>query len=274
MLTRASTGDGRPIVNILFIGDIVGRPGRRAVANLVLELRERYRVDVCVANCENAAGGFGVTPEITGELLNLGIDVLTSGNHIWDRREIVDFISIEPRLVRPANYPQELPGHGVAVIRSPGGDMVGVINVSGRVFLDPLDCPFRAVDREIEAMQGAVSIVLVDFHAEATSEKMAMGRYLDGRVAAVIGSHTHVQTADETILPQGTAYITDVGMTGPTNSIIGMDNDVILERFLSGVPKRFEPAKGIGALSGVVVNADPETGLASGIERIHILSPM
>lgn len=243
------------------------------MANLLPTLRERYRVEICVANCENAAGGFGVTPEITNVLLDLGIDVLTSGNHIWDRREIIDFISTEPRLLRPSNYPQELPGRGVAVIPSREGHQVAVVNLSGRVFLDPLDCPFRAVDREIGALRGVASLVLVDFHAEATSEKIAMGWYLDGRVAAVIGSHTHVQTADETILPQGTAYITDLGMTGPTNSVIGMDKDVIIERFLSGVPRRFEPAKGNAALSGVIVDADPETGLASAIERIHIVSP-
>ncbi len=243
------------------------------MANLLPTLRKRRQIDICIANCENAAGGFGVTPEIAGELFDLGIDVLTSGNHIWDRREIIDFISTEPRLLRPANYPEELPGRGVFVIPSKEGYQVGVVDLSGRVFLDPLDCPFRAADREIGALRDVARLVVVDFHAEATSEKMAMGWYLDGRVAAVIGSHTHVQTADETILPQGTAYITDVGMTGPINSVIGMDKDIIIERFLSGVPRRFEPAKGNAALSGVVVEADPETGLASAIERIHIVSP-
>jgi len=259
-------------VKVLFVGDIVGRAGRRAVISLLPSLRERHRVDICIANCENAAGGFGITPEITRTLLNLGIDVLTSGNHIWDRREIVEFISTEPRLLRPCNYPEGLPGRGVAVVSAPGGTLVGVINLSGRVFLDPLDCPFRTADREIKAIQDQVNVIVVDFHAEATSEKMAMGWYLDGRVGAVIGSHTHVQTADETILPQGTAYITDMGMTGPINSVIGMEKDVIIERFLSGLPHRFEPAKGKAAFSGVIVEADPQTGLASAIERIHVIS--
>jgi metallophosphoesterase (TIGR00282 family) len=258
-------------MNLLFIGDIVARPGRDLVRRLVQPLVERYAVDVVLANGENAAGGAGITREITTELLKGGIHALTSGNHIWDKREVLEFIDNEPRLIRPANYPAGTPGQGSHVVCTPDGTRVGVVNVMGRVFMAPLDDPFASVTQQIAHVreQGA-RIVLVDFHAEATSEKLAMGWHLDGEVTAVVGTHTHVQTADERILPGGTAYLTDVGMTGPHDGIIGMDKAGALARFLTALPGRFEPASGEPRLNAVLITADRATGRAQAIQRISV----
>jgi hypothetical protein len=256
---------------LLFIGDIVARPGREIVRQLVPRLVARHRVDVVIANGENAAGGAGLTREITTELLNAGVDVLTSGNHIWNKREVLEFIDREPRLLRPANYPAATPGRGSFVWRSASGIPVGVINVMGRIFMAPLDDPFAIVKHQIDQVrQEHAKIICVDFHAEATSEKQAMGWYLDGEVTAVIGTHTHVQTADERILPGGTAYLTDVGMTGPHDGVIGMERAGAVSRFLTGLPSRFDSASGDPRLNAVLVEADPATGRALGIQRVSV----
>jgi len=255
-------------MNILFIGDIVGRPGRDMVRRGLPSIVEHHQIDFVIANAENAAAGFGITREIGDDLLDRGVHVLTSGNHIWDKKEALDYIATEPRLLRPANYPAGVPGKGSYIARSSDGRGVGVINAMGRVFMLNIDDPFAVVLKEIEAMRGRVRIIVVDFHAEATSEKAAMGWHLDGKVTAVLGTHTHVQTADERILPKGTAYITDAGMTGPHDSIIGMDIEPSLGRFLNAMPSRFEPATGNPRLNGVVLEADEETGRAIRIMRI------
>jgi 2',3'-cyclic-nucleotide 2'-phosphodiesterase len=255
-------------MNILFIGDIFGRPGRDLVRRGLRPLVDHYAIDFVVANVENAAGGFGITREIGDGLAAEGIDVMTSGNHIWDKKEALDYVAAEPRLLRPANYPAGAPGRGSILARTDDGRGVGVINVMGRVFMNPLDDPFSAVLREIEAMAGRTRVILVDFHAEATSEKIAMGWHLDGRVTAVIGTHTHVQTADERVLPNGTAYITDAGMTGPHDSIIGTEREPALARFLTGMPSRFEPATGNPRLHGVVIEVDDATGKATSVTRL------
>ena len=255
-------------MRLLFIGDIVGRPGRELVRRGVAALEERYQTDLVIANVENAAAGFGITREIGDQLLEWGIDVMTSGNHIWDKKEALDYIGTEPRLVRPANYPAGVPGNGSYLARTRNGLGVGVINIMGRVFMLNIDDPFAVVVREIEALRQRTRIIFVDFHAEATSEKIAMGWHLDGRVTAVVGTHTHVQTADERVLPGGTAYITDAGMTGPHDSIIGMEREPSLGRFLNAMPSRFEPASENPRLNGAVIHADEATGKASGITRI------
>jgi metallophosphoesterase (TIGR00282 family) len=258
-------------MRILFIGDIVAKPGRELVRRGLRGIVRRYGVEMVIANAENAAAGAGVTREIVDDLLKSGIDVLTSGNHIWDKREVLEFIGRVPRLIRPANYPPGAPGSGSYVWRSPAGVAVGVVNVMGRVFLATIDDPFAGVLKEIDRVREAgASIVIVDFHAEATSEKVAMGWFLDGRVTAVIGTHTHVQTADERVLPGGTAFLTDVGMTGPHDGIIGMDRAGVLARFTTAIPARFEPATGDPRLHAVLLIADPSTGLATGIERISL----
>jgi metallophosphoesterase (TIGR00282 family) len=258
-------------MNLLFIGDIVARPGRDLVRRLVKPLVERHAVDVVVANGENAAAGAGITREITSDLLKCGIDALTSGNHIWDKREVLEFIDTEPRLIRPANYPPGTPGQGSHVLTTAAGVRVGVINVMGRVFMAPLDDPFTVVKQQIARVRAdGATIVFVDFHAEATSEKLAMGWYLDGEVTAVVGTHTHVQTADERVLPNGTAYLTDVGMTGPHDGIIGMERSGAMSRFLTGLPGRFEPASADVRLHAVLISADDETGRASSIQRIAV----
>ena len=256
-------------MKILFIGDIVGKPGRRAVRELLPWIVEEKRIDLVIANCENAAAGFGVTSEIVEELYGCHIDVLTSGNHIWDKKEIMDVVEGYEKLLRPANYPAGTPGRGSVVVATPGGIRVGVVNLAGRVFMNSLDCPFHAADREIEKIKSKARVIIVDMHAEATSEKIAMGWYLSGRVAAVLGTHTHVQTADERILPGDTAYITDVGMTGPFDSVIGIKKEVILQRFLLQMPNKFEVAKGDVRLQGVTVEIDPD-GRAKSIERINV----
>jgi 2',3'-cyclic-nucleotide 2'-phosphodiesterase len=255
-------------VNILLIGDVVGRPGRELVRKGLRALIEVHGVDFVIANAENAAAGFGVTKDIGDALLEYGVDVMTSGNHIWDKKEVIDYIKAEPRLLRPANYPAGVPGRGSSVADTGDGRAVGVINVMGRVFMLPIDDPFAVVLREIDAIRHRTRVIIVDFHAEATSEKIAMGWHLDGRVTAIIGTHTHVQTADERILPKGTAYLTDVGMTGPHDSVIGMEVSPSLARFLNGMPTKFEPATGNARLNGVIVEADDRTGLAKRIVRI------
>ncbi len=255
-------------MRLLFIGDIVGRPGRQLVKTGLAGLVSRHDVDLVIANAENAAAGAGITREIGDELLELGIDVMTSGNHIWDKREAFSYIGAEPRLLRPANFPAGAPGNGSYVARTPSGASVGVINVMGRVFMAQLDDPFAVVRREIDAIHSRARVVFVDFHAEATSEKIAMGWHLDGLATAVVGTHTHVQTADERILPKGTAYLTDVGMTGPHDSIIGVEVEASLSRFRTGLPSRFEVASGNPRLNAVLVEADETTGRATDIERL------
>jgi hypothetical protein len=255
-------------MKILFIGDIVGKPGRELIRKGLRNLVEHYGVDFVIANAENSAAGFGITKDIGDTLLEWGVDVMTSGNHIWDKKEALDYIPTEPRLLRPANYPAGVPGRGSYVAQTGDGRAVGVINVMGRVFMLNIDDPFAVVLREIEAMRGRTKIIIVDFHAEATSEKVAMGWHLDGKVTLVVGTHTHVQTADERILPNGTAYLTDAGMTGPHDSIIGMEKEPSLARFLTGLPSRFEPATGNPRLNGIVVEADEKTGRALAVTRI------
>jgi metallophosphoesterase (TIGR00282 family) len=258
-------------MKLLFIGDIVARPGRDLVRRHLQRLVERHGIDVVLANGENAAGGAGLTREITTDLLKAGIAVLTSGNHIWDKREVIDFIADEPRLLRPANYPAGTPGSGSCVWHTDEGVGVGVINIMGRVFMAPLDNPFEIVTHHIARVREAgAAIIFVDFHAEATSEKLAMGWYLDGEVTAVIGTHTHVQTADERVLPGGTAYLTDVGMTGPHDGVIGMERAGAIARFRTALPLRYEAATGEPRLHGVIITADPASGRASAIERLAL----
>ena len=257
-------------MTILFIGDIVGRPGRDLVQKGLRALLEHYDVDVTIANAENAAAGFGLTRDIGETLLDWGVDVMTSGNHIWDKKEVLEYIAVEPRLLRPANYPAGVPGRGSCIVQTRDGRSVGVINVMGRVFMAPLDDPFAVALREIDAVRHRARIIVVDVHAEATSEKIAMGWHLDGRVTAVIGTHTHVQTADERVLPGGTAYLTDAGMTGPHDSIIGVSVDAALGRFVTGMPSKFDPAVGGARLNAIIVTADPRTGRATAIERLNL----
>ena len=256
-------------VQILFIGDIVGKPGRQSLRRALPILVEQHAIDIVVANVENAAGGLGVTREVAEAIRDMGVDVMTSGNHIWDKKEALSYIDLEPRLIRPANYP-DAPGSGHYVARTSAGITLGVINLMGRVFMNPLDNPFQVVRRELEQVREQATVILVDFHAEATSEKVAMGWYLDGEVTAVVGTHTHVQTADERVLPNGTAYITDVGMTGPHDSVIGVDTRPVLSRFVNGMPSRFETASANPRLNGVVITADPATGRAQAIERVSL----
>ena len=257
-------------VRILFIGDIIGEVGRKIIAKRLNTLVDEYRINLVIANGENAAGGFGITPKIADELIELGIDVITSGNHVWDKKEILPYIEKERRLLRPANYPEGVPGYGDITVYTKSGDRVVVLNLMGRVFMGNFDCPFRYFRRELPRLKAGADAVIVDFHAEATSEKLAFGWFADGDVGAVIGTHTHVQTADEQILPKGTAYITDVGMTGPANSVIGMKKDEIIEKYLTLLPKRFEVAKGNPTISAVVIDIDKKDGKAVSIERLQI----
>ena len=257
-------------MNILMVGDVYGEPGRQAVTKLLPRLRQEHAIDFAVVNVENAAGGFGVTAPIARQILEAGADVLTSGNHIWDKKEIVEYITKEDLLLRPANFPAGTPGVGHVTVKC-GPHKVAVLNLMGRVFMLPIDCPFRAADAILPELRKDTPIILVDMHAEATSESLAMGWYLDGRVSAVVGTHRHVQTADERVLPGGTAYITDLGLTGPTDGVIGVDRDQIIQRFLQQMPIRFETAKGPAALQGVVITLDrPDTGRASSIRRLRI----
>jgi len=239
------------------------------VHTLLPKLRKQYDVDIAVVNVENAAAGFGVTPQIAKGFLDLGVDVMTSGNHIWDKKDIIEYIVKENLLLRPANYPPGTPGAGSIVVKA-GPHRVAVLNLMGRVFLPQLDCPFRKASEEVERLRAETPIIVVDMHAEATSESQAMGWHLDGRVSAVVGTHRHVQTADERLMPKGTAYITDLGLTGPVDSVIGVDPELALGRFISQMPNRFEPAKGPAMLQGVVIRIDPDTGRGLSIERLRV----
>jgi 2',3'-cyclic-nucleotide 2'-phosphodiesterase len=255
------------LMNILFIGDIFASPGRVLVARYLQEIISEEKIQLAIANGENSAGGFGITPQIADELFSLGVDVLTSGNHIWDKKEIFDYLPRTPRLLRPANYPGDLPGSGVLVTKARDGVPVAVINLQGRVHLPAIEDPFRMADGILKSLDPAVKVRFVDFHAELTSEKMAMGWYLDGRVSAMVGTHTHIPTADERILTGGTAYQTDVGMTGPYDSVIGSEKSLAIRRFLTGLPIRLDNAKSGAELHAVIVTVDANTGHATSIRR-------
>lgn len=257
-------------MRILFVGDIVGKAGRQAVEGLLERCVADHQIDFTVANGENAAGGMGITPVIASEFLDLGIDVLTSGNHIWAKKEIIPFLDEEERLLRPANYPDGVPGRGAGIFRLGNGKKIGVLNIEGRVFMRNLECPFRVSEKEVEKLKEQTPIILVDFHAEATSEKVALAWFLNGKVSAVVGTHTHVQTADERVLSGGTAYITDVGMTGPLASVIGIRRQIALERFLTQVPMKFDVATEEIELQGVILEVDEQTGKSRSIERVIV----
>lgn len=257
-------------MRILFIGDIFGKSGRDIAKRAIPAIVERWQVDFVIANVENSAAGFGVTGDIADTILAFGVDAMTTGNHVWDKKEVLEYFPRQPKLLRPANFPAGAPGRGSYLARTRTGEPIGVINLMGRIFMTPLDDPFAVALREIEAIRAKTRIVIVDFHAEATSEKIAMGWHLDGRVTAVFGTHTHVQTADERILPKGTACLTDVGMTGPHDSIIGVTVEAALGRFLTGLPAKFEAATGPARLNAVIVTADPATGKAVAIERLNL----
>ena len=258
-------------MNLLFVGDVVGQAGRRVLLQALPSLRHRMKLDLVVVNAENAAGGFGVTPKIAEELFAQRVDVLSSGNHVWDKKEALDYIAREPRLLRPHNFPPGTPGSGWYVAHAASGARVGVLNLMGNVFMHPtLNCPFECADALLARRPPELKLVLVDFHAETTSEKMAMGWHLDGRVSAVVGTHTHVPTADERVLPKGTAYISDVGMTGCYDSVIGMDKDKVLRRFVQKLPERFEAAEGTGSLCAVLSEMDEMTGRSRAIRRVRI----
>jgi 2',3'-cyclic-nucleotide 2'-phosphodiesterase len=254
-------------MRILFIGDIVGSPGRRIVLERLQDVIANEQLDLVIANGENAASGFGITPRLTEELFSAGIEVISGGNHIWDRKEVIDFISREPRLLRPANFPEVTPGSGAYSGLTRNGTPYAVLCLQGRIFMTSNDDPFRAADRELARLPQSTRVIVVDMHAEATSEKLAMGWHLDGRVSAVIGTHTHVATADEQVRPGGTAYITDVGMTGPHDSIIGMEKDAVIKRFLDGLPRRFEVASGDIQMNAVLIEVDATSGRAISIQR-------
>jgi metallophosphoesterase (TIGR00282 family) len=254
-------------MNILFIGDIFASPGRVLVARYLQEIISEEKIQLAIANAENSAGGFGITPSIAQELFSLGLDVITSGNHIWDKKEIFDYLPREPRLLRPANYPADLPGSGLLVTKARNGVPVAVIDLQGRVHLPAIEDPFRMADSILKSLEPQVKVRFVDFHAELTSEKMAMGWYLDGRVSAMVGTHTHIPTADERILAGGTAYQTDVGMTGPYDSVIGSEKSLAIRRFLTGMPIRLDNAKSGAELHAVIVTVDPQTGRATAIRR-------
>ena len=258
------------MIRLLFIGDIVGKPGRDLVKRGLAGLVDFHRIDLVIANAENSAAGFGITREIGDQLLEWGVDVMTSGNHIWDKKEALDYIGAEPRLLRPANYPAGAPGNGSYLARTRDGRPVGIVNVMGRVFMLNIDDPFAVVLREIEVLKERTRVVFVDFHAEATSEKIAMGWHLDGKVTAVVGTHTHVQTADEQILPGGTAFLCDVGMTGPYDSILGRRVDRVLSTTITFVPCPFDVATDDPRLAGALVDIEPQTGRATAIRRVML----
>ncbi len=258
-------------MKVLFIGDIFGEPGRRALARAVPRLVAQRQIDIVIGNGENAAGGFGITPELADELFDLGLAVITTGNHAWDKKEILGYFPREPRLLRPANYPNGVPGNGSVVVESAGGEQLGILQLMGRAYMPTLDCPFQVAKKELAMLKKQTAAVIVDMHAEATSEKMAMGHYLDGDVVAVVGTHTHVQTADDQILPKGTAYVTDIGMTGPLHSVIGVKKELAIEKFLTGMPRRFEVASGPSVFCAVLLELDARLGKALSIERIRII---
>ncbi|MBX3235913.1 MAG: TIGR00282 family metallophosphoesterase [Nitrospiraceae bacterium] len=258
-------------MKVLAIGDIMGEPGRRAVGRLLPKLIAQHDIDVVIGNGENVAGGFGITPDLCDELFDLGVSVITTGNHAWDKKELLDMFPQEARLLRPANYPEGVPGRGSYIMTTPGGESLGVLQLMGRAFMPTIDCPFQVAKRELSRLKTQVAAVVVDMHAEATSEKMAMGHFLDGQVTAVVGTHTHVQTADEQILPKGTAYITDIGMTGPLHSVIGIKKELAIEKFLTGMPRRFEVASGPTVFCAVLVDLDAKLGKALSIQRIRVV---
>ncbi|PWT91934.1 MAG: TIGR00282 family metallophosphoesterase [Proteobacteria bacterium] len=253
-------------MNILFIGDIFGAPGRRIVSDHLQDIVATNGIDLAIANAENAAGGFGITPSIAEELFGLGLDVLTSGNHVWDKRELYDYFARQPRLLRPGNYP-DAPGSGVVVVQTAGGIDCAVLNLQGRVYMPHTDCPFRKADQMLADLDPSIKVRFLDFHAEVTSEKVAMGWYLDGRVSAMVGTHTHIPTADTRILPNGTAYQTDCGMTGPYGSVIGVETDIIVQRFLTSLPVRMEAARESPELHAVIIDVDESTGKARAVRR-------
>ncbi|GJL62663.1 MAG: metallophosphoesterase [Nitrospirales bacterium] len=257
-------------MNILFVGDIVGEPGRRVMMKRLHKVIAQHQVDLVIGNGENAAGGFGITPDIASDLFDLGLAVITLGNHAWDKKEAVDFIQKDSRVLRPANYPDGVPGRGSMVIETASGESLGILQLMGRVFMPILDCPFRVAEREVASLREQTQAIIVDMHAETTSEKMAMGHFLDGKVSAVVGTHTHVQTADEQILPKGSAYLTDIGMTGPQNSVIGMKADIVIQKFLLQTPRRFEVAQGPAVLRAALIELDAMTGKAIGIQRLQV----
>lgn len=257
-------------INILFIGDIIGKPGRKTVKKILPDLVNEYSLDLVVANGENSAAGFGITPDIFKELKSIGIDVVTTGNHIWDKKEILEFLEEEPNLIRPANYSDNNPGMGYTIFTTPSGHNIAVVNLAGRVFMSNSDCPFTKGRSIVDALRKKTNIIMVDFHGEATSEKVAAAMYFDGDITMLAGTHSHVQTADERILTNGTAFITDAGMTGPQDSVIGMEKESVIKRFLTQRPQRFEVAKGKCTFSGVVVSVDTTTGKALEIKRVQI----
>lgn len=256
-------------MKILVLGDVVGDPGRKALREFLPKIKAEGRADFIIVNGENAAGGIGLTPAVAQEMLNYGVDVITSGDHVWKYPEIGEWMDEHPQAIRPINYPEGAPGSGSAIVKSAQGIKVGVINALGRVFLATVDCPFKTVETEIKKLREQTKIILVDIHAEATSEKVALGYFLDGRVSAVVGTHTHIQTADEQILPGGTAYITDLGMVGPYESVLGRDIDSVLRKFLTQMPTRFPVAKNKIRMCGVLIEVDPESGRALRIERVN-----
>ena len=258
-------------MKVLYIGDIMGEPGRRAVARMVPRLISQRQIDVVVGNGENAAGGFGITPDLAEELFGMGLSAITTGNHAWDKKEILDYFPRERRLLRPANYPEGVPGQGSVIVQAKNGEELAIVQLMGRAYMPTLDCPFQVAKREMGKLRKRVAAVIVDMHAEATSEKTAMGHYLDGEATAVVGTHTHVQTADEQILPRGTAYLTDIGMTGPLHGVIGVKKELAIEKFLTGMPRRFEVAAGPTVFCAALIELDARIGKALSIERVRIL---
>ncbi|MDP4180271.1 MAG: TIGR00282 family metallophosphoesterase [Bacillota bacterium] len=254
-------------MKVLFIGDVVGNPGRKVAKEMINKIKKEEAIDFCIVNGENAAGGSGITYVIAQELYKSGVDGITLGNHTWSKNEILNFIESDNKIVRPANYPQELPGQGSVILNGKNGK-IGILNLLGRVYMDNIDCPFKAADRELEHLKKEVKVVLVDMHAEATSEKIALAWHLDGRVSCVLGTHTHVQTSDERIFPFGTGYITDVGMTGPYEGVIGVNKEIVLRKFLTHMPVKFEVAKGKVIFNAVVLEIDEVNGKTTNIRRI------
>jgi 2',3'-cyclic-nucleotide 2'-phosphodiesterase len=254
-------------LKILFIGDIVGNSGRKMAKNVIKAYKEKGLIDCIIANAENAAGGKGITHAVANELFESGIDIITMGNHTFAKKEIKTFIDDEFRIIRPANYPSGVPGKGSVIFESEYGN-IGIINLMGRIYMESIDCPFKAADREIEYLKSFTRMIIIDMHAEATSEKCALAWYVDGRASCVIGTHTHVQTSDERILPKGTGFITDAGMTGPYESIIGVNKDIIVNKFITHLPARFEIAKGAAQFNGIIVDIDEKSGKTIAIERI------
>lgn len=257
-------------MRVLFIGDIVGEAGREIVRKKLRDFKEEKKIDAVIANAENSAGGSGITQRIVEELNEFGVDVITSGDHIWKKREIYEFLTRSDKIIRPANYPEGAPGRGSTAVEIKGAGTLGVMNLMGRVFMEALDCPFRKAEKELESLRKKTNIIFVDMHAEATSEKIAMGWFLDGKVSGIVGTHTHIQTADEKILPGGTAYITDCGMTGPYDSVIGRRKDLIIERFITQLPNKFEVAEKDVQMHGVIIDVDGSTGKATSIKRVQV----